>query len=403
MLVSSFTGTLSSAPVEEKAMRHHRMISLLALALILGIVIAGSTTASAQATGFLSVKGTWITDDAGKAILLRGVNYPGYECGKPRPHREWDYANFAQMGFNVVRLPISWVNLERLKGYFDISFLFWRLDQDVQWAKKYGLHIVLDMHQYLWASKFEGCGAPDWSVQQYSPDELGRQKAVSNFWINSSLQDHLAMVWKNIARHYANEPTIAGYDLLNEPWIYTSIMPELNASHVDSFYMRVTAAIRAVDPNHILFLEPANTNENPNTFNTSFDSKIVWSPHFYPLSFAPKYYPENLTVLQANLAAKYQTFVLDSKVPMWIGEFGAFMTYASADKWLRDTKSLFDKYQVGWTWWAYAGPGDGNSVPDCLLNPDTSVSSGQAPLIISPISNFTESCFQIRPGHRCIN
>jgi aryl-phospho-beta-D-glucosidase BglC (GH1 family) len=336
------------------------LISFLTFAIIIGIVIGWHGTVSAQATtGFLSVKGTWITDSTGKDVLLRGVNYLGYECGPPTSHSESAYAYFAQMGFNVVRLPISWANLEHIKGYFDPTWLLWYVDQDVQWAKKYAIYIVLDMHQDNWASRFGGCGAPDWSVSQYPPNDVGMREAVSDFWVDTSLQNHLVMVWANIASHYANEPTIAGYDLLNEPWVYNSVIPSLNASYLDSFYARVTAAIRAVDQNHILFLEPANMN----TFNTSFDSKIVWSPHFYPLSFDPKYYPQNMTVLQADLAAKYQTFVLDSKTPMWIGEFAAFMTDNTAYNWLNDAKTLFAKYQIGWAWWAYPDPSNEDTIP----------------------------------------
>jgi hypothetical protein len=36
----------------------------------------------------------------------------------------------------------------------------------------------------------------------------------------------------------------------------------------------------------------------------------VWSPHFYPSSFVQEYYSGNLIILKAELAAKYQTFVL---------------------------------------------------------------------------------------------
>jgi hypothetical protein len=221
------------------------------------------------------------------------------------------------------------------------------------------------------------------------------RKAISDFWADPSLQDHLVMVWKNVASHYANEPAVAGYDLLNEPWMYTSIIPELNATHIDSFYVKVAEAVRAVDPNHIIFLEPANMN----TFNTSFDDKIVWAPHFYPWSFAPHYYPENLTILEADFVAKYEMFVLRSNVPMWIGEFGAFMKDHSAEHWLGDAKTLFDKYQVGWAWWAYSKSTDGKSIPDCLLNPDTSASSSQAPLFIPPIFNSTRQRCQICPFH----
>ncbi len=90
---------------------------------------------------------------------------------------------------------------------------------------------------------------------------------------------------------------------------------------------------------------------------------------------------------EADLAAKYQTFVLGSKIPMWIGEFGAFMTDASTDNWLRDVKRLFDKYQVGWAWWACLDPSGGNSIPDPILNPYASASPSQASLIMYQLSS----------------
>jgi endoglycosylceramidase len=377
-------------------MQRSKVISLFTLAVILGAVIVGSANVSAQVNGFLSVQGTWILDSTGKPILLRGVNYPGYDSPHPKLHTEAAYANFAKMGFNVVRLQISWANLEGYKGRFYDYFLKWYVDRDVQWAKKYGLYIVLDMHQYQWASKFGGNGVPDWAVTQYLANELGLRQAISDFWANPSPQDHLVMVWKNVAAHYANEPTMAGYDLLNEPWVYTSLIPQLNATHIDSFYSRVTEAIRSVDPYHLIFLEPANMN----TFNTSFDSKIVWAPHFYAWSFAREYYPQNRTILEADFAAKYEAFVLNSKVPMWIGEFGAFMKDHSAEHWLEDAKSLFDKYQVGWAWWAYGNSRDGNSIPDSLKNPKTSAT--QVPLFIPTIIGPQNNWLQTRPFNKWI-
>jgi len=257
------------------------------------------------------------------------------------------------------------------------------------------------MHQVDWAQRFGGYGAPDWSVEQYSQNDAGMRETVSNFWANPSLQDHLINVWKNIASYYANEPTVAGYDLLNEPMVYTSIIPNLNESNVNAYYRRATAAIRTVDPNHIIFLEPANCMYS---IKIAFDSKIVWEPHFYPLSFFPNYYLGNVTVLEADMAAKYQTIVMDAKVPMWIGEFGAFMKDTSANDWLTDAKNLFDKYQVGWAWWAYSDQ-KGNSIPNCLQNPVTYAIQGQTPPVLTPIFNFkssTKNCFQIHAGNRCI-
>jgi endoglycosylceramidase len=241
-------------------------------------------------------------------------------------------------------------------------YLAYYVDRDVRWAKKYGLYIVLDMHQDNWATKFGGGGAPDWAVQKYPPTESGMRQAVSDFWNSSTLQDHLITVWTKIAKRYANEPTVAGYDIVNEPWIYRSINQNLNASHVDAFCAKAIPAIRRVDVNHLIFLEPANLH----TPTFPLKDNIVWAPHFYQLSFAVKYYPANITVFEADFVAKYRRFVLDMGGPMWVGEFGAFMRdSASSHRWLQDAIRIFDRYQVGWAWWAFCQTGD-QSIPSIL-------------------------------------
>jgi aryl-phospho-beta-D-glucosidase BglC (GH1 family) len=378
-------------------MRHEKALSFFTLTIILGMTLAGGTTVSAQTASFLSVKGTWITDATGAPILLRGVNYFGYVGAYPVSLKDSDYATFAQMGFNVIRLQISWSNLEPTKGQFNSGFLWWYLDQDVAYAKKYGLHIVLDMQQDSWAHKFGGDGAPDWAVQQYPASDLGMREAVSDFWANPTMQDHLITVWKNIASYYASEPTIAGYDLLNEPMVYTSINSGLNASNVNSFYARTVAAIRTVDPNHLIFLEPANCMY---TLNNPPDSKIVWEPHFYPLSYTTHYYPQNATILQTDFAAKYQKFLLDTKTPMWVGEFGAFMKDNSANNWLAAATTLFDKYQVGWAYF-----GNLNSIPNCVQKPVTNMDPNQILPILSSIfsiQNSTRNRFEMHTGYMWI-
>jgi endoglycosylceramidase len=326
-----------------------RIQVILLLALVLTLILTSGNTASAVSEGLLSVKGTWIVNPVGRVVLLRGINYLGYEDGNiPEAHSESAYELFARVGFNVVRLPISWSNLEPFPGMFHKSYLEDYVDRDVRWAKKYGVYIILDMHQLNWGARFGGGGIPDWAVNQYPPTDEGMRHAVSDFWSQAEIQDHLVNVWTNIASRYANETTIAGYDILNEPWIYTSIIPALNASYVNDFYARVIRSIRTVDQNHIIFLEPANMYP----LNFPFKENIVWSPHFYALSFETLYHQSNGGLLEADMAAKYQKFVVEMGSPMWIGEFGAFMKYGSDVEWLQDALRAFSKYQVGWAWWA---------------------------------------------------
>lgn len=340
--------------------------SIIAAALVLLTTIGAVFTPVLHATpttGFLSTRGTSIVDSAGQAIVLRGVNYPGYEQDHPELHSQIAYGTFAGNGFNVVRLPLSWANLEPQPGALDSAYLSYA-DQDVQWAKSAGIYVILDMHQTNWAGRFGGEGAPDWMVRNYAANESGMQQAVSDFWSNTTQQDLLVQVWVKIAQHFANEPTIAGYDLFNEPWIFTSVISDLNATHaLEAFYIRTIQAIRAVDTNHIIFLEPGNVQ----MFKLPM-ANIVWTPHFYPLSFASKFNLDNYTFLENDFMAKYQTFVIDYGTPMWIGEFGAFMPdNASRAIWIEVALDFFNRYNIGWGWWAYDG--QYTSIPDQLYVP----------------------------------
>jgi len=50
------------------------------------------------------------------------------------------------------------------------------------------------------------------------------QTALDNFWKNApapdgvGLQEHYARAWAMLARRYAEEPAVIGYDLMNEPF-----------------------------------------------------------------------------------------------------------------------------------------------------------------------------------------
>lgn len=344
-------------------------VYLIAIVLTLQLVFTSSQYAYARNLRFISVQNQSILDTNGQQILLRGVNYPGYECSNdPKSHTESNYRQFAKSGFNVVRLPISWNLLEPSPGFFDISYVHGYLENDIRWAKEYGLYVILDMHQWKWAEKFGGCGAPSWAVQNYPSTSSGMMAFVDDFWTKSNLQSHLIKTWVKLATMFANDTNVAGYDILNEPWVYVkprSSSP--NATSVEVFYLHVLNAIRAVDHNHIIFLEPSNLSP---IFSPLFrNNNIVWSPHFYPLSFASTYHPEDVTLLRADLVAKYEMFVNKSGTPMWIGEFGAFMKDDSYKVWLQNAVVLFDQYHLGWAWWAYGDDGKVGppSIPSSIM------------------------------------
>ncbi len=284
---------------------------------------------------FVSVQGRIFRDSLGRQVTLHGINVinkrkeTGYTC----VIKEDVYKKLNQWGFNVVRLGIIWDGLEPEPGKYNEE-MFRCIDRNIFWARKYGIYVILDMHQDLYSVKYSD-GAPVWAtLDEGKPNINGNtwsdayllspaiQTAFDNFWANKQapdgigIQEHYALLWKKIARRYANNPVVIGYDLMNEPFpgssagkyvqamvmaygkwldestgenipadklinrwkapegkmrvlenikdtavykrILYAVLP-LSASFengsLNKMYSRVGRAIREVDTNHILFLE----------------------------------------------------------------------------------------------------------------------------------------------------
>ena len=345
---------------------HVFVCSILLLLLIPMIVLpAGHAAKLTPRRRLLSTSGASIIDTNGQPINLMVVNYRGLESPyrKNDEHHSSAYAMFARDGFNAVRVPVAWAWFEPEPGTFSKSYLS-VLDQDVAWAAQNHLYVIIDMHQVClspWFSGKEfggtGNGFPIWAVSQYAQTEDGLRQAWSNFWVNDTLQNHFINVWVKIAKHYAGNPVIAGYDLLNEPHAIG------DSSAVAAFYDRLIAAIRAVDPDRMIILEPAGwfgygwlyVSES---YMVSA-SNIVWSPHFYTDSQLEGYGQSNYADLQAQIQSDYNFYVLMHHQALWYGEFGAYHTDSTVRHlWLHDAMTLFRQYQVSGSWWAY--------VEDCM-------------------------------------
>ncbi len=284
---------------------------------------------------FISVKDRSFIDPMGREVILSGVNLVNkspdgdYFCAlTPKV-----FENLRNSGFNVVRLGIIWDGLEPEPGIYDEK-MFDCLDERIQWARDNGLYVLLDMHQDLYSVKFSD-GAPEWAtLTEGKPHYTGHvwsdsylispavQTAFDNFWKNTpasdgvGIQDHYANLWRYIAKRYAYDTLIIGYDLMNEPFpgsaannympamieAYAKILaasgkkipgpdelmqswsvPENRAEilltlqdtnlykqvifstqemnrkfeqdDLSAMYQKVTQAIREVDTNHIVFLE----------------------------------------------------------------------------------------------------------------------------------------------------
>ena len=317
-------------------------------------------------------------DSNGQRVLLDGANFRGYhylpEKEMSKTHTKKDYETMRDWGFNVVRLNLAWSKVEPVKGSYNDEYFSKYVDRDIKWASECGMYIILDMHTNRWSGKWNGNGAPGWAVAQYPATDEGFLSFAEGFWRNAELRASFVNMWKHVASRYAGVTTIAGYDLLNEPWQLfdkKKHTPAERWSIIESFYQEVIDGIRLVDNNHLIFVEPYISLVTPyllDPFLSSIrplnGSNLVWSPHFYYYVYefyGQPYTHENATLLEDFMSGIHDIFVGRLGQPMWIGEFGIDLRVPGSDAWTQDTVQLFVKYKVGWAWWAYWRSGSDDS------------------------------------------
>lgn len=186
---------------------------------------------------FLSVKDGRFVDAQGRQVLLHGMSVISKS---PAEHyQSWhgpeDFAALRDWGMNCIRLGILWAGIEAEPGQYDEDYLK-KVDQRIAWARENGIHVYLDMHQDLFSVLYSD-GAPAWATLSDGKPHLSAggvwsdayftspavQAALDNFWANTpgpggvGIQDRFAQAWRHVAARYADEPTVIGYDLFNEP------------------------------------------------------------------------------------------------------------------------------------------------------------------------------------------
>jgi endoglycosylceramidase len=303
-----------------------------------------------------------IFDEDGRQVVLRGVNLnflaeyarnnDGYDPTLPVTGETWD--QIAAEGFDVVRLLLSWSKLEPERGHIDGGYVD-EIRTAVEDAADRGLYVVLDMHQDAWGPYVgtpEGVacppgqepstgwdGAPEWATPaptgttscrgaegEAKPGSALVVDAWDRFYRDTDgIRTRLVAVWEHLAETLADEPNVAGYDLLNEPGhgqgdtAPPGLLAEFPA--LGDFYAAAIGGIRrgedtaGIEPRPIFFEQSVVGSPPPADF--SDDPGLVFAPHLYGGSIV-----DLLTVDQSWELAFTQTRAFATS--LWIGEYGWF-------------------------------------------------------------------------------
>lgn len=229
--------------------------------------------------------------------------------------REQDIELIAKQGFNCVRLPINarHLNEETLQ----------RIDKLISWCRENGVYVILDMH-----------AAPGGQTGTNIDDS---ENDIPSLFLDERYQDELVSKWSLLAKRYATEPAVAGYDLLNEPlpnWF------SIYNSKVVPLYRRIIAEIRCIDSRHIIILEGVHWATNWGIFNefkdVPADDNIMLQFHKY---WNP---PDEESIKQfTDLGKKLN-------VPIFMGEGGE-----NNIDWYTGLFPMLTEKEISWSFWTY--------------------------------------------------
>ena len=336
------------------------VLFLFLLFAVLCTIQASSLKSKNNGKPFLKVKGQNIVTPNGESFLIQGINLgnwlnpEGYMflfkdvssyrlidqafremVGPDFTDQFWktfkdnyitreDIAYIKQTGMNSIRLPFHYKLFtdEDYMGLKSNQDGFARVDSIIKWCKAEGLYVILDMHD-----------APGGQTGDNIDDSYGYP------WLfeSETSKQLFSEIWKKIADRYKNEPTVLGYDLLNEPIAtYFTNKEEINKLLVP-VYKRGVEAIRSVDPNHIILLGGAQWNSNFSMFDEkAIDSNMLYTCHRYWCD-----------TLQSNLQ-DFIDFRNKVNLPLYMGETGE-----NTDEWVGGFRRLMERNNMGWHFWPY--------------------------------------------------
>ncbi len=390
--------------------------------------VSSSTRQSGSVPGGIGVT-VWHDQDhailanrRGSQVMLRGVNVnqlgeywqADTALAATQPLTRQDFVDMASLGINSVRLTLSWARLAPQRGVISDQYIE-QIRQAVTWAAEHHIYVVLDMHQDAWSATVAApkgivCrdgtepmkgwdGAPEWATVtdeappcQFTGRDLAPNvsRAFQSFYFDrNGIQTELVNAWAVLAGKFADNSTVLGYDLLNEP-NFAETPTVTSTLLLANYYARAIEAIRKAEAGvthgyaHPVVIEPSIfwsgfgvDNLPPAGFTT--DDQLVYSPHLYNESITSD---QDLGVNLISIERGFrlaQHAALQLHAALWIGEWGFFGdSQQQAALWERQAR-IEEQLQTGsaiWVWkqgcgdpHVYPGKSAGNIVrADCPAN-----------------------------------
>lgn len=371
-----------AVPLVDSGVR--RLFLLLALTAAL---LAPALPAAADDAPQLRRDGRWLVDPQGRTVIVHGLNLvykhdpyapPATRAGFVERDARW----LARHGFNGARVGTLWAGLTPDRAdRLDPAYVR-RVQRVLDLLAERRIWLQLDMHQDQWHETYGGEGVPDWALLRPAPyaalppvvapfptgywtPEVST--VFDSFWADDhGLLGDWATAWGLAAATWRDQPHLMGYDLLNEPWMglewatcLATGCPQSYAAELQPAMERGLAAVRAEDPDNIVWWEPQQFagGQPLDTFYepVAGEQQLGFSWH----SYCPDVFLESQGIPGGNtencweFARGRQEHALEQSATMdavpLMSEWGATDNLRA----IEIDAAVADEHLMGWTHWAY--------------------------------------------------
>jgi endoglycosylceramidase len=351
-----------------------------ALALAIFAAACSSKVKPYQASfGPVDSDGRVMRDQRGRALILRGVNARvagvfdvTFDDGRdPREAIPTfgpdDAQTMRAAGFTLVRLPVNWSGIEPMPGQYSTAYLD-RVAAVVDTLRGSGVYVLLDLHEDGYSKELCEDGAPLWAIDpppamlvggpgpleaptdcHASPEAIA---AFSSFFADQNmLQEHYAAMAAVLAKRFAGDEQVLGYEVMNEPIGDDTV--------IAAFSQKIAQAIRAVDARHLILFEPSasrnQTNFSPISSVAFSVPGAVYSVHIYTGVFNHSDSLTNGTFapLVANSISEARDEADGWHTPLAITEYGLDARSANAAAWVGSVLDSADAQLAATTLWLW--------------------------------------------------
>lgn len=287
-----------------------------------------STIGMANDLPKIHVEGNKFVDNDGKTVIFRGLCLS--DPVKLIGNNHWDeeyFAKAAEWRANVVRIPVHPENINK----YGWDNTFKAIDQGIAWAKKYGMYVIIDWHSIgnLKDAKF------------FKPMYKTNLSETKKFW-------------KAVAQRYKNEPTVALYELFNEPTITGDVnLGKCSWAEWRNILEGIIDNIRAIDPSAVCLCAGFNWayDLTPIATEPIRRDNVAYVSHPYPMK-REKPWIEQWEKDFGFVADKYPVVCTEIGYSLK-NERGAHIPVISDDEYGKTITKYFEKKGISFTAWCF--------------------------------------------------